>query len=605
MSATKVQLLPDKVINRIKAGETIERPANVVKELVENAIDASAQQVNVSLMRGGIDEIVINDDGHGIKAEDVPLSIKRHTTSKIVAAEDLYSLVSLGFRGEALASISEVSKFTLTTMPDDGLGTKLTVDGDGNLSINRWQGRRGTSIVVKELFLTIPARRKFLKSAATEYSHCYECLQALSLSYPHVEFVLTHNSKEQLRAPRITDKSPEQILRNRTQSLFGREVAERLLFAQQENEMASITALFSPPGHDLRHARQLFTFVNRRWIKSQTIKYAILRGYHSHLLQGRYPFAVIDLQVHPTLLDVNVHPMKTEVRFQYAKEIQELIATTIRRQLRIPSWSVPTPADSAPKEKPFTAPSYPQKIHSPAPRPTNLRPAKPAPTMFNRLPTPTNALPPIKPSRRSQATDHPPSRQLPWSTMTYLGTFADCYLLFEDQARNLIVIDQHAFHERIIFEQLSNNPKLLRESQALLIAEQLTITDEEGEILRNRQREFASLGFTIDVSDKLATIKSFPVILQQQGAAKVVSELLAIAENDNTSWVGESVTHDVIATIACRSAIKSGDKLDQARRQRLISQAESVDFYHNCPHGRRVIRIYSQQTVGGWFDRLS
>lgn len=604
MSSTKVQLLPDNVINRIKAGETIERPANVVKELVENAIDAEARRVAVSLVRGGIDEIVISDDGHGIKAEDVPLAIKRHTTSKIVKADDLYSLVSLGFRGEALASISEVSSFTLTTVPGEGLGTKLVIDNEGNQSINRWQGNRGTTIVVKNLFLTIPARQKFLKNATTEYSHCCDCLQALSLSYPYVEFILTHNGKEQLRAPRIDENSPEQSLRARTQSLFGREVAKHLLFAHQENEMASVTALFSPPGHDLRHARQMFTFVNRRWIKSQTIKYAILRGYHSHLLQGRYPFTVIDLKIHPTLLDVNVHPMKTEVRFQYTKEIQELIATTIRRQLRTPSWSVPTPTDSAPQEKPFIAPSYPQKSHSQPPPLTNLKPLSPPPA--TKIPTMANPLPLIKPiSRPPQPADFQPNKQLPWSTMTYLGTFADCYLLFEDQRRNFIVIDQHAFHERIIFEQLVNNQKLLRESQALLIPEQLTINGIEAEILRNRQREFADLGFTIEVSDKLAMIKSFPAILQRHGAAEVVSELLAIAEKDNTSWVAESVTHDVISTIACRSAIKSGDKLDDRRRQRLIAQAESVDFYHNCPHGRRVIRIYSQQTVGGWFDRLT
>ena len=600
---SSVRLLPDSVINRIKAGETIERPANVVKELVENAIDAGAKRVSVSLVRGGIDEIVISDDGHGIKAEDVPLAIKRHTTSKIVKADDLYSLASLGFRGEALASISEVSNFTLTTAPEEGLGTKLSIDGDGKRSVNRWQGSRGTTIVVKELFLSIPARQKFLKSATTEYSHCCDCLQAISLSYPHVEFILTHNGKEQLRAIGTENDSPEQTLRTRTQSLFGREVAERLLFVHQENEMASITALFSPPGHDLRHARQMFTFVNHRWIKSQTLKYAILRGYHSHLLQGRYPFIVIDLRVHPTLLDVNVHPMKTEVRFQYVKEVQELIATAIRRQLRTASWSLPTPTDSAPAEKPFVAPSYPQQLHNQPPPPVSPKPTSPPPV--SKIPKTTNPLPLIKPISRPPPTEPSSNQQLPWATMTYLGTFADCYLLFEDQQHNLIVIDQHAFHERIIFEQLINNPKLLRKSQALLIAEQLPINGNEAETLRNRQHEFAALGFSIDVSDKVATIKSFPAILQQHGATEVVSELLAIAENDNTSWAGQSITHDVIATIACRSAIKSGDKLDQARRQRLIAQAESVDFYHNCPHGRRVIRIYSQQTVGGWFDRLS
>lgn len=612
-----IRLLPDELINKIKAGEMIERPANVLKELVENAIDAGAQRITIALEKGGIDEIVVSDNGVGIAPDDVPLATKRHATSKISKSDDLWALHSLGFRGEALASIAEVSRFTLTTRStENNTGTRLTINGNGKADIVPWACAIGTSISVKDIFYNVPARRKFLKNAATEYANCNTCVQALALSHPQVEFILHHNNKEQLRVVATPHAKGEAALRLRAAALFGKETIEPLLYAEDKNEMAEVAMLFSPPGHDRAHNRHIFTFVNERWIKSTTLKYAILRGYHSHLLKGRYPLVLLYLRVHPSLLDVNVHPMKHEVRFQYDKDVQELIALNLRRQLRSPAWST-APSTLAASPPMPTAPASPE--------PPSL-----SPQQTNTPSSPTAAE--VREQRifypRAQAGDEdmsvltqqhnigtdiaqenngtsPREPEFDWQALTYIGTVARCYLLFEDRQQNFIVVDQHAFHERIIFEQLRAEPQKLARGQTLTIAEALSLSAAEVEIIKTRHAEFTRLGFELEVaSDTDVLLKGVPALLQQKDYVEAMQELLALAQRDATAWFGESLLHDVVSTLACRAAVKAGDLLERERLQQLFIAARGVDFYHNCPHGRRVIRTFTPRQVGGWFDRL-
>lgn len=632
-----IRPLPDAVINKIKAGEMIERPANVLKELLENAIDAGAKRITVALQRGGIDEIVVSDDGDGIAADDVPIAIKRHTTSKISSSDDLWALHSLGFRGEALASIAEVSRFMLTTATASAkAGTRLTRD-DENVDIVPWDCRQGTRVSVAEIFYNVPARRKFLKNVATEYAHCNTCVQALALSHPHITFILHHNNREQLHAPAVKDnRGVEHALRMRAATLFGEEAVAPLLYEEGKNKIAAVEMLFSPPGHDRAHNRHIFTFVNNRWVQSNTLKYAILRGYHSHLLKGRYPLLFAQLQVHPTLLDVNVHPMKREVRFQYEREVQELIALTLRRKLRSPEWSIAPPntsaaAASAPRPPVNTrsykadtariffpsssvAPMQGTELASKVPKlDTGSTYGKPQ-LEVGEVPPANTQEPATVPSASSElenkqpTTSHPTELQqtsLNWEELTHIGTFAHCYLLFEDRQRNLVVVDQHAFHERIIFEQLAATPQLLTRRQQLGIAETLALPAEDLELLTARQEEFARLGFVLElVSDAAVQIKAVPALLQAQSGSELLALLLDLARRDATLWIGESLVHDVLATLACRAAVKAGDILEPARLQRLFAAAQTVDFYHNCPHGRRVIRIFSLRQAGSWFDRI-
>ncbi len=598
-----IHLLPETLINKIKAGEMIARPANALKELLENAIDAGATRITIALEKGGSTEIVVSDNGAGIAPDDVPLAIKRHATSKINCAADLEALHSLGFRGEALASIAEVSRFTLTSATATAkIGARLTYDG--NTDVMPWTCTTGTSVSVKDIFYNVPARRKFLKNPATEYAHCHTCVQALAISHPQIEFIMRHNNKEQLRVAAIPQAKGEEALRLRAAALFGKENISPLLYAQDKNEMAEVALLFSPPGHDRAHNRHIFTFVNARWVKSTTLRYAILRGYHSHLLKGRYPLVLAYLQVPPSLLDVNVHPMKHEVRFQYDKDVQELLAINLRRQLRTPTWSTtPTPHLT----------TSPLSVASPPP----------AAASFTATPRPTPPHPPTTTAGRAARVFYPPSRstdtsaaaaksgtqppagQLDWATLIYIGTAARCYLLFEDRQRNLIVIDQHAFHERIIFEQLQAEPQKLTRGQQLTIAAALALTATEVAVVKARQAEFDRLGFTLEaVSECDVLLRGVPALLQQRDYIGAVQALLALAQQDATPWFGESLLHDVVATLACRAAVKAGDLLETPRLQQLLVAARGVDFYHNCPHGRRVIRIFTPPQVGSWFDRF-
>ena len=612
-----IRLLPDAVINKIKAGEMIERPANVLKELLENAIDAGATRITVSLQKGGGDEIVVSDNGCGIAADDVPIAIKRHATSKISRPDDLWALHSLGFRGEALASIAEVSRFTLSSATAEAeTGARLTTDDKRGIDVVPWSCEVGTSISVRDIFYNVPARRKFLKNDATEYAHCHTCVQALALSHPQIEFILHHNNREQLRAPAVPEASGEEALRQRAVSLFDEDTVAPLLYAEGEDEMAAVKLLFSPPGHDRAHNRHIFTFVNERWIKSTTLKYAILRGYHSHLLKGRYPLVFAYLRVHPSLLDVNVHPMKSEVRFQYTKEVQELIALNLRRKLRSPEWSTtpsPLPAATTPALPSSTPLSYSAMPLPRAPRLSSTKPREervfyPQPRVEEKRTAYQQLASEIPASQEDDKGKSSPAAtaqtEFAWDKLTYLGTFARCYLLFEDQQRNLIVVDQHAFHERIIFEQLQAEPRLLTRQQELTIAETLPLTADQLDLVVARQEEFTRLGFKLQVVGKEVLIKGVPSLLQQRNGAEILRELLDLAQQDATLWVGESLVHDVVAMLACRAAVKAGDTLDPARLQQLFSAAQGVDFYHNCPHGRRVLRIFTPQQVGGWFDRI-
>ena len=617
MQTTAIRLLPDEVINKIKAGEMIARPANVVKELIENAIDAKATSIKVALNKGGIDEISVSDNGTGIPTQEVPLSIQRHATSKIQQVDDLYALCSLGFRGEALASMAEVSHFSMMTMTAEAnTGTKLTTNSTNTRGeepvVTSWHGRRGTHVRVRELFFNIPVRRKYMKSMATEYAHCCDCVHAFVMSHTEIEFVLAHNGKEQLRAF-TCDKQDnhEQKLRARSESLFGKEIAENLLYCEEQNDIATLTSLFSPPGIDRGHTRHIFTFVNERWVKSQTMKYGILRGYHSHLLKGRYPIYLANLTMHPSLLDVNVHPTKSEIRFQYNKEVQELIALAIRRNLRAAVWSslphapAPTEQDSAfspttsspstslqENSKPSAVSAFRSPAHSPAPR------------LFYGVSSPSVTASPCANSEQKQGKQD--TEAINWRSLRYMGSFARCYLLLEDgEEEHLLVVDQHAFHERIIYEQIVADPCMLAKRQQLAIGETVQLAPEEMELVENRRDEFANLGFAIEAKHADAVlVSSVPTILQGKDVLAVLRDLLALAKRDHTAWLGESLVHDVVATIACRSAVKAGDVLDANMRQNLFNSAENVDFFHNCPHGRRVMRIFPKQQVGAWFDRL-
>jgi DNA mismatch repair protein MutL len=788
----RVHLLDDELINKIAAGEVVERPASVVKELVENAIDAGATHVKVILKDGGRQLIQVQDDGCGMHPDDAVLAVKRHTTSKLQAADDLFQVKTMGFRGEALASIASVSRFTLQTQSREFPGHRVHIE-DGKQSDSPWQGSPGTCMTVADLFYNVPARRAFMKTSAAEFAACHEYMQALALSLPTVGFTLLHNDREVFSvSPALKSEGHlrgEASMRARASALIG-EDSGRLIYLQRQDRHAHVEALISPPGLDKGTARHCFTFVNGRWVRDKLLRFALQRGYHSHLMKGKFPIALLYVTIDPALVDVNVHPAKAELRFQYAQEVQNALVYAIREALREGSWASANPPVKTVDSPPVTVPedfdiALPQEATEEVKRtvmrfdaetpaatqpktrvqpPLNLTRDEPAPVRsgatagLSRSSSPSQAASysrsasesllesksssPLQAdssshpaassksssssqansssrsqnemkssspsqannflhsSRDSQSTStsrslhesrsgssarppdfdqgegsrptegaadesaktpalkakaltevaasvektsavpvEPPaenrspqfSRELrsvnqevkmsarpaasavsnlkasvpspdgqttiPWSELHYIGPFARCFLLFEYQ-QQMLAIDQHAFHERVLYERLVENPDILRRTQPLLMPEVLVFSPTETERLIHMKDALDALGIQIlGVSDTEIEVTSVPSLLVNKDLNSLLSAILG--GRDKAS----ELAHDVLATMACHAAVRAGEELPEPELKALLREAESVDFYHNCPHGRRVFRWWKLAQVASWFDR--
>ncbi|MCX6127004.1 MAG: DNA mismatch repair endonuclease MutL [Proteobacteria bacterium] len=692
-----IRLLDDLLINKIAAGEVVERPASAVKELVENCLDAGATRINVELQDGGRKQILISDNGKGMDRDDAILALKRHATSKISKDEDLFNLHTMGFRGEALASISAVSRITLITCQQGQTeGVKVVSVGGEGLEILDWSGSPGTTIIVEDLFFNVPVRAKFLKTASTEYGNVLELIQSLALAWPHVSFTLSHNGKEQLSAAAvqangaqaqvsgdILPRLSEEVLRRRFVQIFKNEATTPMVFAEAKGSYGSMFGLVSAPGIEKATARDIYLFVNGRFVRDKGLRYAVLRGFHSHLLRGKYPIAVIFLTLDPGLVDVNVHPNKTEVRLQFASELQGMIAMAIRECLRKADWSAPISsmgvsvnashrsefapaADSAAfcpdgstiqgvfsNKSEFSANrsawSSEKRSAEAANRykdsTENVAPSRMMRSFFSDEPVAyhgglSSAAPSVSSTSNSSASSSSaanyfsldsaqgelqdttapgyystrpvessvPLAPIPWTELEFLGSIADCYLLFRHGSRRtgarLLVLDQHAFHERIIYERLCHNVQLLKRSQALLVPEVLTFAPEEIDALKDCQGVMESNGFRISiVGSDTVELLAVPALLAKADAEALLGAFIKRSETVIPLETNVGLGHEILSTMACHAAVRAGEGLGENELKALLSEAQDVDFFHNCPHGRRVFRWWDEGQIGRWFDR--
>lgn len=644
----QIQILSDDLVNKIAAGEVVERPSSALKELIDNGMDAGAQWIHVSLLKGGIESLVVSDDGCGMEREDAFLALKRHATSKIKSMDDLLEVRTMGFRGEALAAIGAVCQLTLSTVRQGAeSGIRLVVDPESQKSGTPkelpWSGPGGTTVAIDKLFYNVPAREKFLKTPAVEYGSCLELIHAVALSHPDLGISLKHQGKEQFRAPPLKANSPdlkgEQVLRERAQMVLGKDAAQ-LIYVTKKGRFGSLEGLVSPPGLCRSTSKGLFAFVNNRWVKDKVIRQAVSRAYHSHLAPGKFPWAVLHLSVDPTLIDVNVHPAKTEVRFQYPQEIHNLIVDSVREGLRSGDWAMPTdpvgglPSTGGGEPQPLFGATYREdrpKRDLPGDRVTRQI-FNPAPGGSQRFPTLGGSAPePEPPLIRdfvSQGRFQPESFQPesfqpegfqpesfrqefqgkvapddvvpPWDQLEYVGAFAQCYLIFRSYEA-LLFVDQHAFHERILYEKLLKNDELLRQSQRLLVPEGLELSPLEMQTMLGFLPELTARGFDFaQVGATTMEIRAVPTLLVGRDLVELFGELARGTEMPVTN--GE-LSHGILARIACHSAVRAGEDLMPGELRRLLAEAREVDFYHNCPHGRRVFRWWKKNQVGQWFDR--
>lgn len=590
-AAPQIEILPEHVIHKIAAGEVVERPVSVVKELVENSLDAGATRIHVSLEQGGCKSIRVEDDGHGIAATQLPLALKRHATSKIRAAEDLFRLNTLGFRGEALPSIASTGDFRLesATADSDPLGYAIEVRSGRLGEVQETALSRGTRIQLKDLFSTTPARLKFLKRPETEWGHVADLLTAMALHRLDVEWRLEHNGKTSLFCPRVDDP------KRRILDLFGRETMEVLYPLKRVVSGITLRGLIGHPNFSKKSNRHIYVFVNGRLVQDRLILHAISSGYRGLLMTQQYPMAVLYLDIDPSRVDVNVHPTKREVRFSDSNVIHHLISESIRHCLDQAPWkqgesSLPSPATEGERSG-FEAPQ--ERIQA-ALQGFMARP------QLNEIGTRSFSDPP----RQAELAKQAKVGMLDFQELRLIGQFDATYLVCESHG-SLLLIDQHAAHERIGFEQLKRSyltGKLSR--QSLLTPLTFSLGEGEAAKLRSCLEELEKFGFALDeFGENTFVLKAHPILLKNCDWLALLREIAEEIEESPLAGLEERIDH-VLATMACHRQIRAHQRLVEDEMRALLKDLEGTPRSYHCPHGRPVMVEIASEEIEKWFKRI-
>jgi DNA mismatch repair protein MutL len=621
---TRIHQLPPSVITKIAAGEVIERPASVLKELLENSIDAGSTRIDVEVEQGGTDLIRVVDNGYGIHPDDMGLAFASHATSKLKDADDLFKVGTLGFRGEALASIGGVARVTLQSRPyDRPRGSEVICHGGDLTGPRAWNGAAGTRIEVRHLFYNTPVRRKFLRTVTTEMGHLSETFTRIALAHPGLYLTLRHNGKPVYEAP-TTDN-----LRDRIGLFFGKEVEEQLYPVHAERDGVKFWGWVADPAVERGNARLQYLFLNGRWIRDRSLGHALQEAFRGLLMTGRYAVAFLYLEMPPDLVDVNVHPTKAEVRFRDVQFLYSMVLSNIRRRLsdenltsrlnvtstlntprvqnnlqQTDPWLLPQrPASSAlPPPPVFPSPPAPSVGPAPWERPMASPPSEPLP-----LPATPESL---DSAFRSATTANssqsvPTTPELPRSEDFKAIQLYNAYLVLETP-EGMLVIDQHALHERILFEQLKRRLRQgTLETQQLLIPEPVELTPEQAALALEHHVALSGLGLEIeDFGGGTLVVRGYPAILgnrSPQDILKAVVDYLVAKERAPTR---EVLLNDLLSLMACHAAVRAGDPLTPEQIAALIAQRDLADDAHHCPHGRPTALLFSRHDLDRQFGRV-
>jgi DNA mismatch repair protein MutL len=583
----RIQALPDVLISQIAAGEVVERPASVVKELLENALDAGAMQLVIRLEEGGIKRISISDDGHGIDADDLPLALTRHATSKIRSLKELEQVASLGFRGEALASIASVANLTLTTRRHkSGQATQIH-NHYGGLSVlpaaHAGLADTGTLVDVADLYFSTPARRKFLKTEATEWGHCFEVIKRLALGHPGVSFQVWHNGKA------MAQWAGADFAR-RIVAVLGEEFSQTALAVEVQAGAVGLGGLVTQPTAARARADTQFFYVNGRFVRDKLLAHAVRAAYADVLHGERQPAYVLALKLDPGTVDVNVHPAKTEVRFRDSRSIHQFVFHAVQRALASTAGQYEKPVlgdtgltwASLPSKAPQQAGLSWGQEASITPRALATLPVagiEQAPAAYlswvaNRSPAALNSTAPAP----SAATEHP---------LGYaLGQLHGIYVLAQN-AHGLVLVDMHAAHERIVYEQLKQGLGQRIESQPLLIPAVFNATDIEIGTALEAQEVLLQLGFEISQASPTAlAVRAVPLLLKDADSAALARDVLREIQEVGGTQVLQQRAHDLLATLACHSAVRANRRLSLEEMNALLRHMESTERADECNHGR-------------------
>jgi DNA mismatch repair protein MutL len=610
---SRIRLLPETVASQVAAGEVVERPASVVKELVENSIDAGAQKIDISVRRGGISFLRVIDDGCGMDRDDALLSLERHATSKIRSASDLEAIGTLGFRGEALPSIASVSRFRLATRePKAVAGTEIIVNG-GKISVVRDGGEApGTQVEVRSLFYNLPARRKFLRSENTESRNTEHQLHLQAIGHPGIAFTFARDDRVVFQLPAAA------TLKDRIRDLYGNELLTCLLTVKESaSPEIRISGLIGQAGLSRQTRSQQLVFVNGRAVESPVIPTAVREGYHTALMKGQYPVTFLFLELDPRAVDVNVHPAKREVRFRDPKGVREAIVSSIQRTLELSraEWQ----GKFRPPPAPVAGVVDPGQAVCPTAAPNlTLRPEVTIPEALDReLPQLSQIGGTTSLSSQTSASStefigadraRPSTIEAPTSNRAQqfqiIGVLSKLYVLMEN-ANGLVLVDQHAAHERILFEKLRRRMEEQGvPSQKLLIAQTFALPPRDADWVERNAPILQKMGIVIEsFGPNTFKIDSLPGFMNVADGAqfmrKVIDDLKSASSSSSPIRLGE----EMIAKTVCRHAVKANDPLDFLEIEKLIQDLLDCDLPYCCPHGRPTMIQISNAELEKKFGR--
>jgi DNA mismatch repair protein MutL len=606
----KVKELDPHLINKIAAGEVIERPASIVKELVENSLDAGSKAIEIIVESGGVARVSVADEGLGITKEDLPIAIQRHTTSKISSEDDLFQIQTLGFRGEALASIVEVSKTTLTTRTEEeSEATQMLIEGGHIVSVKSAARARGTTVDVRDLFFNTPARRKFLKTDKTEFLHILRMVKRFVLSHSHVHIKLFHNGKPVLESP----SSPD--LRHTIASLYGTDVARSLIDLDSERPGIHVRGLVSPPSTTRSDRSDQYIFVNRRFIKDISINYAITKSYESILRGDQHPIVFLFIQVDPGIIDVNVHPKKEEVRFADAQAIQAEVKRAITGALTSPQ-AVSRFESRGPLTELDLEPGAPDARSPTMPPPQVQRTSLPGSSRPSMSSLSSSAAMKIQQMdlKREMLEAQKTYAQLPApgaelsDRFQLVGQVHQTYIVIET-AEGFEIIDQHVAHERILYENFIDQiatGKIKR--QRLLIPMTVELPPDQAQLLAQHiQLLDEKLGIGLEhFGGNSFVLRDWPQILSEPPSKEafkyIIHHLLQTLDQEETVSL-ESLAKHVAASLACEAAVVKNVPLRREEMLSLVRQLKQVQNPNTCPHGRPIILAYSLEELEKKFGR--
>ncbi|QDU31549.1 DNA mismatch repair protein MutL [Anatilimnocola aggregata] len=639
-AAPVIRQLPQSVVNKIAAGEVIERPASVVKELLENALDAGSTRIDVSLGQGGLDLIRVTDNGCGLSPEQMPLALASHATSKIHDADDLFHVATFGFRGEALASIAEVSHLRLRSRPHESeQACELEVIGGKSSPITPCGAAPGTMLEIRNLFFNTPVRRKFMRASQTEIGHCSEAFTRIALAHERVHFTLRHNEKTIFDLPPVAD------WRERIAALCGRDLERSLIPIASGDGDVHLQGYVCDPQQSRSNNRMQYLFLNGRHIRDRSLQHALGEAYRGLLLHGRFPIGFLRLQMPAEAVDVNVHPTKLEVRFQDSGRIYSLVLGTIRKKFLatdltakvrmnggdndaetaaldpaaleqhrrdLVDWATgalaASSAEMGAQASLNVATAGTAVLDEDAQGSLDLQferasgEALQLNTLDRSWPAAGRAPSPL--AAQIGALAHPPARPtLP--SISHLGFQIHNRYLVTQTDEGMVVIDQHALHERILYEQV--RAKVMSgkmETQRLLVPEPVTLPPNEVAAALENKALLAQLGMEVEpFGGDTVLLSSYPAMLANLGPAEMLRQVVDQIVAGGKSPDRRDLLNDLLNMIACKAAIKAGDRLAPEEITALLEQREHYQDAHHCPHGRPTALVFTREELDRRFKR--